>query len=102
MRRYIYTVSTKALVFAEQYNVSTNYNCKTDYLNKVRAGRQSPRARATAKCVHAEADAAHGLTQGHSAEDVLSPPLASYVICRSSELGRQHRGRLYAVVGACN
>ena len=35
MRRYIYTPSTNGLARAEQYLVSTSYNCKTSYLTKV-------------------------------------------------------------------
>ena len=35
MRRYIYTVSTTALVLAEQYTVSIGSDCNTPYLNKV-------------------------------------------------------------------
>ena len=35
MRRYIYTESTHELALAEQYTVSTNFDCKTSYLTKV-------------------------------------------------------------------
>lgn len=38
MRRYIDTESTRGLVLAKQYLVSTNYNCKTSYLTKVPCG----------------------------------------------------------------
>ncbi len=37
MRRYIHKPATNGLAWAEQYLVSTNYNCKTSYLTKVQS-----------------------------------------------------------------